>query len=102
MLINYDEIIALSYPIQLTIRIQTTAEGGLTEFAFNSNRLTANSMWTQLMQIDSHSMRIIFVVWTGLNFIKTLCILCMTFSKCLRCLNKYHRCLVNVINVFDI
>ena len=66
VLIDYDEIIALSYPIQLTIRIQTTSEGGLTEFAFNSNRLNANSVWTQLMRIDSHSMRIIFVVWTGL------------------------------------
>ena len=62
VLIDYDEIIALSYPIQLTIRIQTTSEGGLTEFAFNSNRLNANSVWTQLMRIDSHSMRIIFVV----------------------------------------
>ena len=67
MLIDYDEIIALSYPIQLTIRIQTTSEGGLTEFAFNSNRLNAHSVWTQLMRIDSHSMRIIFVVWTGLE-----------------------------------
>ena len=66
MLIDYDEIIALSYPIQLIIRIQTTSEGGLTEFAFNSNRLNANSVWTQLMRIDSHSMRIIFIVWTGL------------------------------------
>ena len=58
--------IVLSYPIQLTIRIQTTSEGGLTEFAFNSNRLNVNSVWKQLMRIDSHSMRIIFVVWTGL------------------------------------
>ena len=72
MLIDYDEIIVLSYPIQLTIRIQTTSEGGLTEFAFNSNRLNANSVWMQLMRIDSHSMRIIFVVWTGLNMLVLL------------------------------
>ena len=62
VLIDYDEIIALSNPIQLTIRIQTTSGGGLTEFTFNSNRLDANSVWTQSMRIDSHSMRIIFVV----------------------------------------
>ena len=62
VLIDYDEIIALSNPIQLTIRIQTTSGGGLTGFAFNSNRLDANSVWTLLMRIDSHSMRIIFVV----------------------------------------
>ena len=62
VLIDYDEIIALSYPIQPTIRIQTTSDGGLTEFAFNSNWLNANYVWTQLMRIDSHSMRIIFVV----------------------------------------
>ena len=55
VLIDYDEIIALSYPIQLTIRIHTS-EGGLTEFAFNSNQLNANSVWTQLMRIDVHSM----------------------------------------------
>ena len=62
MLIDYDEIIALSYPIQLTIRIKTTSDGGLTEFTFNSNRLNANSVWTQLMRIDLHSMCIIFIV----------------------------------------
>ena len=62
VLIDYDEIIALSYPIQLTIRIQTTSEGGLTEFAFNSNRLNANSMWMQLTRIDLYSKCIIFVV----------------------------------------
>ena len=42
VLIDYDKIIALSYPIQLTIHIQTTSEGGLIEFAFNSNQLNAN------------------------------------------------------------
>ena len=62
MLIDYDEIIMLSYPIHLTIRTQTTSEGGLTEFAFNLNQLNANSMWTQLMRIDSHSMCIIYVM----------------------------------------
>ena len=62
VLIDYDKIIVLSYPIQLAIHIQTTSEGGLTEFVFNSNRLNANSVWTQLMRIDLHSMRIIFIV----------------------------------------
>ena len=62
VLIDYDKIIALSYLIQITIRIQTTSEGGLSEFAFNLNRVNANSMWMQLMQIDSHSMHIIFVM----------------------------------------
>ena len=49
VLIDYDEIIELPYPIRLIICIQTTSEGGLTEFAFNSNQLNANSVWTQLM-----------------------------------------------------
>ena len=49
VLIDYDEIIELPYQICLIICIQTTSEGGLTEFAFNSNRLNANSVWTQLM-----------------------------------------------------
>ena len=57
MLIDYDEIIAFSNPIRLIIRIQTTSEGALTGFAFD-----ANSVWTQLMRIDLHSMRIIFVM----------------------------------------
>ena len=46
VLIHYDEIIVLSYLIQLTIRIQTIPEGGLTEFG---NRLNANSVCMQLM-----------------------------------------------------
>ena len=46
VLIDYDEIIMLSHLIQLTIRIQTTSEGGLTEFAFISNRLNANIQCT--------------------------------------------------------
>ena len=62
MLIDYDEIITLSYPIHLTICIQTTSEGGLAEFAFNSNRFNANFVWMQLMRIDLHSMRIIFIM----------------------------------------
>ena len=45
---------------------ETTSAGELTEFAFNSNLLNSNSVWTQLMRIDSHSMPIIFVMWTGL------------------------------------
>ena len=64
VLIDYDEIITLSYPIQLTIHIQTTSGGGLSEFAFNLNWLDANSMWMQLMRINLHSMRIIFVAST--------------------------------------
>jgi len=36
------------YPIHLTIRIQTTSEGGLTEFASNLNQLNANYVWIQI------------------------------------------------------
>ena len=61
-LADYDEIIVLSHPIQLTIHIQTTSRGGLAQFGFNSNRLDANSVWTRSIRINSHSMRIIFVV----------------------------------------
>ena len=52
MLIDYDKIIMLSHPIQLTIRIQTTSRGGLAQFGFNSNRLNANSMWTRSIRIN--------------------------------------------------
>ena len=37
------------------IRIQTTSEGGLTEFEFNLDWLNVNSVWIQLMRINSHS-----------------------------------------------
>ena len=51
----------------LPIHIQTTSEVGLTKCTFNLNLLNAYSMWTQLMQIDLHSMHIILIMWTGLN-----------------------------------
>ena len=58
--VQNDDMIVFSNP--LLIRIQTTLEGGFTESAFNSNWLNANFMWMELMQIDLHSMRIIFVL----------------------------------------
>ena len=45
VLIENDEIIALSFQILLTIRIQTTSEGGLAGSGFNLNQLDANSVW---------------------------------------------------------
>ena len=45
-------IIGLRVSNLLTIRIQTTSAGGLPQITFNSNRLNANSVWMQLMQID--------------------------------------------------
>ena len=51
MLIDYDEIIALS---QLKIHIQTTSGGGLTGFAFNSNRLDANSINANRFAFNAH------------------------------------------------
>ena len=43
-------------------RIHVAHKGGFTESVFNLNRLNVNSVWTQLMQINLHSMRIIFIV----------------------------------------
>ena len=48
----------------LAIRTQTTSEGDLTEFKFNW--FNANSVCTQLMRNDLHSMCITFVAWIGL------------------------------------
>ena len=53
-------------PDPLAIRIQTTSEGGLMQFAFNSNSLNAHFVWTQLIRINVNLMHIIFAVWTGL------------------------------------
>ena len=48
VLMNCNEIAALSFPIHLLCN-ETTSGGGLTQFTFNSNWLNLNSMWMQLI-----------------------------------------------------